>query len=288
MKTAPVLRDAFVDRPRPLLFAHRGASRYAPENTLAAFDLAARLGADVLELDVHLSKDGEVVVIHDPEVSRTTNGHGAVSGKTYSELAALDAGFRFLTKGSAPDFRGRGCHIPRLSDVLSAFPALGFNIELKQHRPPMVRAVLDLLERVGAHDVLLAARDHRIMAELEAARPGCGLGLSRRQVIRLVRGTYFGDPPPEYSGRAAQIPPRCKRLLPLATGPLLRTAKASGIEVHLWTINSMNRAAKWLVRGVDGIMSDDPGALFNLICECRLARRTGASDNKESPCEQQV
>ena len=104
----------FDDLPRPLLFAHRGANRFAPENTLPAFDLAERTGADVLELDVHLTRDQEVVVLHDATLERTTNGHGPVKEKSYAELAALDAGYHFRTTGGEPLFRSKEIVVPRL------------------------------------------------------------------------------------------------------------------------------------------------------------------------------
>jgi glycerophosphoryl diester phosphodiesterase len=250
----------FASKGRPLLFAHRGASRQAPENTLEAFDLAARLGADVLEMDVHLSADGEIMVMHDARLERTTNGTGFLRDHTCAALQQLDAGANFLTSDGAPRFRDRGLTIPRFEDVLRAFPKVAFNVEIKQAAPSMVRQVLALLERVGPRDVLLTAADHAIMMELEAQAPGCPLGLSAQQAWAVVRGSYVGGIPPVYRGRALQIPPR-HRGLPVATGRVLKAARAAGVEVHLWTINAPRDAAAWLARGVDGLMSDDPGGL---------------------------
>ncbi|HET6343343.1 MAG TPA: glycerophosphodiester phosphodiesterase family protein, partial [Myxococcota bacterium] len=105
--------EMFASRRRPLLFAHRGASRQAPENTLEAFDLAVRLGADVLEMDVHLSADGEVRVMHDARLERTTNGTGLLREHTCAALQRLDAGAKFLTSDGEPRFRDRGLVIPR-------------------------------------------------------------------------------------------------------------------------------------------------------------------------------
>ena len=101
----------FSTLPRPLLFGHRGASARAPENTLEAFELAVQAGVDVLEMDVHLSRDGVVVVHHDASVARTTNGVGAVRGFALAELQALDAGFRFRDASGGYAFRGAGCRI---------------------------------------------------------------------------------------------------------------------------------------------------------------------------------
>src|SRR5438128_68162 len=132
----------FADLPRPLLFAHRGASAHAPENTLAAFELGSRTGADVLELDVHLTRDQRVVVIHDATVDRTTDGKGAVAELDYAALARLDAGARFRP-GSGFPFRGKRLGLPLLEEVLAAFPRAAFNIEIKA--PGAVAAVLRAL-----------------------------------------------------------------------------------------------------------------------------------------------
>src|SRR4030095_2633215 len=106
----------------PDVFAHRGGAALAPENTLAAFERGLTLGADGIELDVHLSRDGAVVVHHDATVDRTTDGRGAVSGLTADELARLDAGYHFRgDSGDGHPFRGRGIGVPRLAEVLSRF-----------------------------------------------------------------------------------------------------------------------------------------------------------------------
>lgn len=257
--------------PRPLLFAHRGASMHAPENTLEAFELAVRLGADVLELDVHVTRDGEVVVIHDPTVERTTNGRGAVRDLTYAELRELDAGWGFRDGAGEHFFRNRDVYVPRLADVFTAFPRVGFNIELKQREPSIVQPVLRLLARLRPEHVLLTAGDDAIMRELEAARPSCALGLSAGHIKRVLRGAYGGGVPRELAGRALQIPTR-HWLLPIATRRVIGAAHDAGLEVHVWTINSPRAAARWLRLGVDGIMSDDPGALAGIVRDQRAAR----------------
>ena len=251
---------------RPLLFAHRGASAHAPENTLPAFELAARLGAQVLELDVHLTRDGVVVVHHDSALERTTDGAGRVRDHTLAELRRLDAGHHFVSRGGGHPFRGKGVQIPTLEEVLGAFPDRGFNIEIKQRDPPMIRETLAALERVPRGQVLLAAADHHIMRALEDARPGVALGLSAAQCKEVLRASYWGEVPPRYAGRAFQVPPR-HGWMPVVTGRVLHRAQAAGLEVHLWTIDDPVVAARWLRRGVDGIMSNDPGALAGVFAD---------------------
>ena len=248
--------------PRPLLFGHRGASMHAPENTLDAFELALRQGANVLELDVHLTRDGEVVVMHDPTVDRTTNGTGAVRDKTYAELAALDAGYRFVNRGGRAVFRDRGVEVPRLLEVLQAFPRAGFNVELKA--PGMVEPTLRILDRLKPENLVLTAGADAIMHELEAAKPSFALGMSGGQCRALLQGVKQGRAPEALRGRAAQVPPRywLKRIV---TRRFVDVAHAGGVEVHVWTINDPRKAAALLALGVDGVMSDDPGVLVDVV-----------------------
>ncbi len=255
----------FESLPRPLLIAHRGASRDAPENTLEAFELAVRLGAHVLELDVRVSADGVVVVMHDAKVNRTTNGRGVVRRLRHQEISALDAGYRFRPARGDFRFRGRGARVPSLEDVLRAYPKVGFNVEVKGNDPAAVRPVLEVLARCGPSHVLLTARDSGVMRALEVAQPGCALGLCGRQVREVVLGAWRGRLFDQYRGRALQIPPRVYGLFPVATGRVIAAAQKAGIEVHLWTLNSARRAARWLSRGVDGIMTDDPSGMLHLF-----------------------
>ncbi|MBI3178913.1 MAG: hypothetical protein HYZ27_04590 [Deltaproteobacteria bacterium] len=259
----------FPSLPRPLLIAHRGASRDAPENTMEAFDLAVRLGAHVLELDVRVSKDGVVVVMHDATVDRTTSGRGAVRDLTSSELGALDAGHHFEPVRRDFRFRGRGARVPRLEEVLAAYPKVGFNVEIKGDDPAAVKPVLDVLGHSGASHLLLAAHDAGVMQALEAARPGCALGLSMVQVREVVVAAWRGRSLEHYRGRALQIPVRDKRfaygLLPIATRRVIAHAHAAGIEVHIWTLNTPSHAVRWLARGADGVITDDPSALLHLF-----------------------
>ncbi len=244
--------------------AHRGASAHAPENTLAAFDLAVRLGAPILELDVRFTRDREIVVMHDATLDRTTDGRGRVCDHTWEEIARLDAGYRFERSGLTL-FRDRGQRVPRLAEVLEAFPEVGLNIELKDRG--MTRAVLDAVGDQAR--VVLAAHDQVTMAELAAEQPRCGLSLSFVEARAVVLGAYVGRVPARWRGRALQIPPRHPRFgfgrLPIATRRVVRAAHDAGIEVHLWTVNDAGEAARWLDLGIDGLFTDDPAALLPVL-----------------------
>ena len=140
----------FVDRQR-LVFAHRGGSGLAPENTIVAFDTGLAFGADGLELDVHLSRDGRVVVHHDRTLDRTTNLQGFVADRTADELARADAAYRFGQNGSFP-FRGKAGGVPLLADVLARYRDRPIVIELKVNTPALARAVVEAVRRADAVD----------------------------------------------------------------------------------------------------------------------------------------
>src|SRR5919107_1144475 len=135
----------------PVNLAHRGASGLAPENTLEAFRLAVQSGAGGLELDVHLTRDGHIVVIHDPTLDRTTNTSGAVAGMTLDELREADAGYNFSPDGGdTHPYRGLELRIPTLAEVLREFPGVVLNIDMKADRPGIEAAVLEVLREADA------------------------------------------------------------------------------------------------------------------------------------------
>jgi glycerophosphoryl diester phosphodiesterase len=247
--------------PRPRVFGHRGAAGVAPENTLPSFALAAALGATYLELDVHATADGEIVVLHDPSLERTTDGSGPISALPWAQVAALDAGYRFTHDGSAFPFRGQGIRIPRLREVLDAFPAHRLNIEIKQGGRAVVETVLDVLRgATSVERVLLAAEHDDIMHTIrDAAGESVATSASVGEVIEFV-GRLQGGNWDAYApqARALQIPP-AHGGIELVTGESVAAAHRAGLEVHVWTINDTAEIDRLLDLGVDGVMSDLPG-----------------------------
>lgn len=128
---------------KTLILAHRGASGYAPENTMEAFELAAKMGADGIELDVHLTADGEVVVCHDEKIDRTSNGQGLITDYTLAELKAFDFGYHFY------EGEGKGFKIPTLDEVYGLMSSCGMlvNVEIKSADPEIIRACDAVAER---------------------------------------------------------------------------------------------------------------------------------------------
>jgi glycerophosphoryl diester phosphodiesterase len=242
------------------LFAHRGASADLPENTLAAFAAGLAAGADRLELDVHASADGVVVVIHDAELDRTTNGRGLVRGLTFERLLRLDAGYGFAA--------GRGHRIPALDELLRAHPGVPLNIEIKQADPPIEDLVLATLDRHGARErTLLAAEHARIMERIRRAAPDVLTSHSAAEVgdfvSRLKEGRLAGYRPP---GIAFQVPPAYMGT-PIVTPEFVVAAHDLGTEVHVWTINEQAEMKALLDLGIDAIMTDVPALGVQVLRE---------------------
>ena len=241
-----------------LVIGHRGAAARAPENTIESFAAAVAAGADALELDVHLARDGVPVVHHDATVDRTTSGRGPVRAHTAAELGALDAGAHFTAdRGRTFPFRGRGAHVPTLRAVLERFADVPLIVELKDAAAaPPVRA---LLERHGAaRRVLVASFDERALDPFRGS--AFSLGATQREVAALLGAALVGraiTPPPYH---AISVPPRY-RGLPLPLARLARLLRPHGRPVHVWTVDVPTAAAALGRAGVSGVISNDPAAL---------------------------
>lgn len=256
---------------RPLVFAHRGGARIGPENTLSAFERAHALGVDGFELDVRLSRDGEVMVIHDADVDRTTNGSGKVSAMTSAELRALDAGCRFKDSGDSPAADG-DTRIPLLRDVLARFPGEMLIIELKGANPALPPRAFEIVREAGAlnrvcfggfqRHMLIGVR--RCGRRLTSDRPFDLGGVpvvcssaSREETRWSLYRSWVWMPWPWRPYDAFQVP-EISRGTRVVSPEFVRAAHARGLLVQVWTVNdepSMQRLLSW---GVDGLISDRP------------------------------
>ena len=256
----------FFTGPTPRLFAHRGASGEAPENTLAAFQRAATLGVVYMELDVHLSRDGQVVVIHDETLERTTNGHGLVKEHSLAELQGLDAGYRFTPDGGKTfPFRGQGVTISPLADVLRRFPHVRFTVEIKQQEPPMEEQVIAVVRECGMAEALILASEHdAVVARVRSLAPAIATNCAAGEVFAFMQRVFtqqLGDYRPP--GRAFQIPPEYEGVA-LVTPQTVAAIHDLGAEVHVWTINDSQEMERLFELDVDGVMSDFPGRLLDV------------------------
>ena len=249
----------------PLLIAHRGGALLAPENTLIAFQNAVRLwGADMVEMDVQLTRDGEVVVIHDETVDRTTDGRGRVADLTYSQLQSMDAGYGFRDPEGNPTFRGTGVTVPRFEDVLLALPDTRMNVEAKDDRsaPDLVKIIL----KHGAQDRVLVAAEFEKNREAVKGYPG-PWGASREDLLQFLKAVYW--PWGRKQGLdcdVLQIPEK-HRGLRLLNRRFLVEAHARNLPIHVWTVNDGNDMRRLVRMGVDGVQTDRPDRLAWVLTE---------------------
>jgi glycerophosphoryl diester phosphodiesterase len=243
---------------RLTVFAHRGGAALAPENTRGAFRQAAALGVDGCELDVRLSKDGEVVVIHDATLERTTDADGPVSALTAAELGRIDAGFRFSTGGAFP-WRDRGEGVPRLADVLADHPALPFIVELKGEDPDLARAATAVVARAGALDrVCFGGFSDATLAAARAAQPGICTSAATEEIRRALYKSYVWWPIGRVPYRAFQVPEVANGGTRVVSPRFIRQVHRGGCAIHVWTVNTpddIRRLASW---GADGVITDRP------------------------------
>lgn len=262
---------SFFDGDKPRIIGHRGARGEAPENTLPSFQRALEDGAQFVELDVHGSKDGSVVIIHDATLQRTTNGRGRVSQLTVKEIKTFDAGYWYTPNGGVSyPYRGQKIEIPTLEEFFSTFPTIKAIIEIKQARPSVVKNVLETIRRLSREDqVLLATEKGEIMREVRIALQENGLtmatGFSYGEVAAFMQWIAAGKKdnyaPP---GEAFQIP--CEyRGVTLVSRETVKAAHDLGVEMFVWTVNDVEEMDRLLGLGVDGIITDYPGRLRDLI-----------------------
>lgn len=255
----------------PICFAHRGAAAELPENTLPSFERALALGADALETDLHLTRDGVVVVAHDEDGKRMANVGDEIRRSTLREVKGWDVGWGFVAEGARP-FANKGFQVPTLEELLDAFPGVLLNVDAKELDPPVVPPLLALLDRKGAAGRVNVASFHR-RALRDARRRGYAgttglaplemgalLGLPVAACAALRRVGRIGD--------VAQIPVR-QGPVTFARRAFIDKLHAVGLRVDFWTINDAQEATRLCALGADGIMTDDPRAVVPAVRAAR-------------------
>lgn len=247
--------SAYLGVPGPIALAHRGGGAEVPENSRAALEHAVGLGYQYFETDLHRTADGVVVLLHDPTVDRTTDGHGPLAELTWDQAARL---------------RDRsGGRLVRLDEALSDFPGLRFNLDLKEDAVvgPALRVVAEA--RAGDRVCLASFSDRRLRVARRLTDGRVATSLGRRETARLVAlagagGPVRGVPAPTAEGRSravcVQVPPTY-RGIPVVTPAFVRHAHRLGLAVHVWTIDDAPSIHRLLDLGVDGIVTDRPTVL---------------------------
>ena len=254
----------YLSSPTPLAIAHRGGSKERPENTLQSFQTAVDLGYRYLETDAQLTRDGVVLALHDETLDRVTDIAARVADLSLAEVKRADAGYRFTPDfGRSFPWRGRGVRIPTLEEVLAAFPEARFNVDAKTDS--VVAPLLRLIERMGAWNRVCAGSfsDHRLtrLRQLSGGRICTSMGRGAVAAARLAswQGRF-----PAQGADCVQVPVAMFGI-PVVDRAFLAAAHRQGLQVHVWTIDDRMEMGRLLDLGVDGIMTDRPTLLRQVM-----------------------
>ena len=258
----------FENAPRPLVIAHQGGDGLWPSNTLFAFEHATELGVDVLEMDIHMTKDGVLVVSHDETVDRLTDGKGLIREKTLAEVQSFDAAYDWSPLDDDAEFpyRGQGIAIPTLESVFERFPDYRMNIEIKQSDPPIVQPFCDLIRKRHMENKVLVASFHdEDLAKFRETCPEVATSGSQGQIKTFVYlhlvflGRLYS---PNFSD--VQVPIESSGIT-ILTSRFVKVAHARGLWVDAWTIDDPAEMQMLIEIGVDGIITDRPDLLMEVL-----------------------
>jgi glycerophosphoryl diester phosphodiesterase len=272
-----VQTNPWLDR-RILNWAHQGGAKEAPSSTLFAMRQAVANGADALELDVHMTSDGVLVVCHDATVDRTTDGTGAIADLTLDQVRALDNA-HWWTPGTVVDHenpdaaayvhRGKAADDPEfriatLEEVLDAFPDTFLNFDIKQTAPTVPSYERPLAEALLAHDrvgsTIVASFNDLATDRFRQFAPDIHTSLGTNGTAEFFRAVRAGEAPPATPALARQVPRTFGEIV-VVDEPFVAAAHEAGLAVHVWTIDDETEMAELADLGVDGIMTDRPQAL---------------------------
>ncbi len=249
--------------------AHQGGDHLRPGNTLTAFAYAVELGADVLELDTHLTADGTVVVIHDDTIDRTTDGSGPVASYTFEALRAHDAGYRWRPPDGADGvypYRGQGLVVPSLAEVLAAFPTVGVNLDMKSEVPGVAEATCATIREAGREASVVVASfvdaNLRRFREIcpEVATSAGPDEVTSFYVFNLLGLGRWTRP----AADAFQVPVR-QGSIEVVTPRMVRGLHERGVRLDVWTVNEEAEMRRLIDLGVDGIITDRPDLALALL-----------------------
>ena len=262
--------------PMPRIVAHRGDSAHFPENTLPAFESATAMQVDVIETDVHLSKDGEVVIWHDPTLDRNTDGSGRIEDHTLSELKSYDAGYTFtLDGGKTFPFRGKKVQLCTLSEALECCPEQCFNVDLKTKSEAIVKAFIKIILDHNAQNRIVAASFHlsnlKLLRQME---PSLQTSITTAEVVPLLLMQKLHLLPKKLKNPNKvifQVPVR-QWGIEVITPSFVKTMHERGAIIQVWTINEEEEMEKLYRMGVDSVMTDKPALAISVAK--RLGLRT--------------
>ncbi len=261
--------------PNPVVLAHRGDSEFFPENTMVAFKSASDLGVDVIETDVHLTKDKKLIIWHDDNLKRVTGVDETVEDKTYDELMKLDIGKLFSKDGGKTfPFVNQGVTMVLFEDLLNALPNTRFNVDMKSNDLELPVLMADLLGRLKAFDRVCVASFHtRVLLKFRELAPNAITSFTLKEILKYSFAAKWGLAclfnKKELEAKVFQIPVREKGITVL-TKAFVRFCKKHDAKIQVWTINDKKSMNKLLDMGVDGIFTDNPRMLQEVLKERSL------------------
>ncbi len=251
----------------PLVIAHQGGNQIGPDETLPTYQQAVDLGIDILEGDLHITSNGVLVLIHDETVDRTTNGSGIVEKMTLAELKELDAAYWWSPdNGETYPHRGQGITIPTLEEVFQAFPGYPVNLEIKKTETSLAQPLCDLLRKYEMQNKPLIASYHdERMTEFREICPEVATSGSPGEVTKFVILNYaFLGGIYSPAANALQVPERDSGIL-IVRPAFISGANRRNMQVHVWTPNTREELQHFIDLGVDGIITDRPDLLMELL-----------------------
>jgi len=254
---------------RPLVIAHQGGDGVWPGETMFAFQNAVDLGVDVLEMDIHITADGELVLMHDETVDRTTDGSGGIESMTLEELKKLDAAYDWTPdEGKTFPYRGNDLTIATLEEVFKAFPDMRMTIEIKKTNASMAKPFCDLIREYNMQDKVLAASFHdERLKEFRAECPEVATSSAKNETTAFVLMTKVflgGWYSPAFN--SLQVPEKSSGITVMTPG-FVRAAHARNLAVEPWTINDEETMRKLIEWDVDGIITDRPDIMLEILAE---------------------
>ena len=255
---------------RPLVIAHQGGDGVWPGDTMYAFAKAVEIGADVLEMDAHLTKDGQIVLMHDEKVDRTTDGTGLIEDLTLPELRQLDAAYKWSNDDDKTfPYRGQGIQVPTLEELFQNFPQMRYVIEIKLTQNPIDKPLCDLIRKYGRQDkVVIASFYDEAMQNFRKTCPEVATSASRGEVTRFVLlGKVFlsGLVAPQYQSIQPPYDPSESMNIPIMTKRFISQAHAKNLAVEPWTVDNPQLMKQYIEWGVDGIMTDRPDLMLDVL-----------------------
>lgn len=280
------MSNSWLER-RVVAYAHQGGAWEAPSSTLHAIAGALEHGATAVELDVHATKDRHLVVCHDETVDRTTNGAGQICELTLDELQRLDNAYwwapgadvspgldddAYPLRGRAPD--DASLRVATLAEVLGALEGVVVNLDIKRTAPDVEPYEALLAEALRAHgrgdDTIVASFSDPAIAAFRRAAPEFQTSLATLETAEFYRDVHAGEPPAATQGVALQVPATFGEVT-VVDEAFVEGAHAAGLAVHVWTINDTVEMRRLIALGVDGIISDTPTALVEVLNEAGCA-----------------